>query len=289
MKKIFGVCKLSCTVLFFSALVLGGASPVYGQWRPIVKGTAKTAAKRAPAAATSAKAAATVAATKSAPAAQKAMSEDSKRFYYSLLTKVGVSKRKALNYLYKHGAQPSRYPMPRLSGETLVMQHLKAPSKAQDWPAYPFSSPKGVFYRGISIKADGLRNILQNGLRAKDSGTHHSDFTIMTYQTKALVDMANQMVGDSKNICLISDAARAESYAVRRSKLDGDVPLVIQVRSNIPVQRNPAGAGVLSLGDIPTDQIVRISALLPVDGTPVWGDISMTPTGDFVFKPYAAD
>lgn len=243
MKKIFGVCKLSCAVLFFSALVLGGASPVYGQWRPIVKGTAKTAAKRAPAAATSAKAAATVAATKSAPAAQKAMSEDSKRFYYSLLTKVGVSKRKALNYLYKHGAQPSRYPMPRLSGETLVMQHLKAPSKAQDWPAYPFSSPKGVFYRGISIKADGLRNILQNGLRAKDSGTHHSDFTIMTYQTKALVDMANQMVGDSKNICLISDAARAESYAVRRSKLDGDVPLVIQVRSNIPVQRNRPAQG----------------------------------------------
>ena len=43
MKKIFGVCKLSCAVLFFSALVLGGASPVYGQWRPIVKGTAKTA------------------------------------------------------------------------------------------------------------------------------------------------------------------------------------------------------------------------------------------------------
>ena len=74
-----------------------------------------------------------------------------------------------------------------------------------------------------------------------------------------------------------------------RCKLDGDVPLVIQVRSNIPVQRNPAGAGVLSLGDIPTDQIVRVSALLPVDGTPVWGDISMTPTGDFVFKPYAAD
>lgn len=289
----YGVCKLSCAVFILSALVLGGAAPAYGQWKPIIKGSAETLSKQAPkkvAAVAAGKAAAnTAASSKAATAGTKTMSDDTKRLYYSLLTKVGVSKRKTLNYLYKHGAQPTRYPMPTLSGETIVMRTLHSPAKGEEWPAYPFTSPKWVLYRGISIKPDGLRNILRNGLRAKDSGTHHSDYSIMTYQTKALVDMANQMVGESKNICLISDAARAESYAVRRAKLDGDIPLIIQVRNTIPVLRNPAGAGVLSQGDIPTDQIVRISALLPVDGTPVWGDISMTTTGDFVFKPYAAD
>lgn len=289
MKNTFGVCKLSYVAVLVSALVLGVATPVRAQWQPVVKGTAKTLTKKAPAQAAKSASAQAAAARSLTPAAQKAMSDNNKRLYYSLMTKVGVSKRKALNYLYKHGAQPTSYPMPRLSGEVVVLNQLQPPSYQEPLPPYPFTSPKRVFYRGISINEEGLRNILQNGLRAKDSGAHHSDFSVLTYQTKALVDLANQAVGETKNICLISDSRRAEHYAVRRAEGDGKVPLMIQVKNTIPTVRNPAGAGVLSMGDIPTDQIVRISALLPVDGTPVWGDISMTQTGEFVFKPYAAE
>lgn len=286
MKKLSWVCKPFAVWVAFTAGFIGAGAPAWAQWQPVVKTSVKTVAKKVPSAARAASLQAGV--QKAAPAvAKKTMSETNKRLYYSLMTKAGISQKKALQYLYKHGAQPTRYPAPALSQERILFHIFPSfASGTKDLPVYPFSNPKRVFYRGISVNEEGLRNILQNGLRAKDSGSHHSDFSIFTYQTPALVDMANQAVGDTKNICLISDAQRACAYAVRRAQADGKTPIVIQVKNTIAHQANPVGAGVLSQEDIPVSQIVRISALLPVNGTPVWGDISMTPTGDFIFTPY---
>lgn len=284
MKTFSWECKPYAVLTVLTAVFMLAAAPVCAQWQPVVKNTAKAAAKKTPAAT---RVISQTSAQKAAPAAtKKAMSDANKRLYYSLMTKAGVAQKKALRILYKHGAQPTRYAMPKLSETSLLFQKFPTFTAQENLPSYPFNNPYRVFYRGISIDEDGLRNILQNGLRSQDSGTHHNDFAVFTYQSKALVDMANQAIGENKNICLISKAKQAESYALRRSKIDGKTPLVIQVKNTIPHQRNPMGMGVLSAGDIPLNQIVRISALLPVDGTLVWGDISLTPTGDFLFTPY---
>lgn len=279
MKKLFGVCKLLGALCFISALLVGSAEPVYAQWQPAAKKSAQKITKNAAQAARPE--------PRNVPAAvKKPLSEDNKRLYYSLMTKVGISQRKALNYLYKHGAQPTRYSAPCVSATEIRLKTLPAAVYNQEVPPYPFTNPKRVFYRGISVDEEGLRNILYNGLRAQDSGTHHSDFAIFTYQNKTLLDMANQMIGENKNICLISDPQRAQAYALRRAETDGKTPVVIQVKNTIPVIINPVGAGVLATGNISASQILRVSALIPVNGTLMWGDIHITPAGDFAFKPY---
>ncbi len=286
MKKTLWACGRFRAVVLAGALVSLSAAPLFAQWKPVVQKTVKTAAEKASRAAERPFPASAL--TKNR-AARPAMSESSKRLYYTLMTKAGVSKRKALETLYKRGAVPSAYPMPRLSGEEIWLAQLPAApiSAYKQPPAYPFTNPKRVFYRGISVSSDGLRNILKNGLRAKDSGTHHSDFDIITYQTKAILDLAQKDARDAKNICLIDDSRRAADYAIRRLEDLRHVPIVIQVKKDIPHQLNPAGAGVLSAGDITPDKIVRVSALLTLNGRAVWGDVSMSPEGEFLFRPYA--
>lgn len=299
------------------AVVLALAyTPLHAQWKPVVEGVVKStsgqaavrltsaapkAGARVPAAASAAgnltrqaASASTVAVSRpavvSAPSASpKTMSEQAKRNYYAVMTKLArMNQRKALEKLYKHGAQPTYYPIPKLSEETFAVAKLEdvGPSGADGLPAYPFTSPRAL-YRGINVSSSDLQNILKNGLRSRDSGEHHSDFQVFNYPSKELMEMFRESCPENtKSICLISDAERAGRYALRDVGATDRVPVVIQVDRSVATTANPVGAGVIAAEDIPVTQIRRVSALLEIEGTAQWGDISMTPENGFIFRPY---
>lgn len=290
-------------------------TPLHAQWKPVVEGVVKSTSGQAVVRLTSAapKAAARVPSAASAaagnlarqtaavsqphamsvpPAAQpapKAMSDQAKRNYYAVMTKLaGMNQRKALEKLYKRGAKPTYYPMPKLSEESFAVAKLEAahPSDVNHLPAYPFTSPRAL-YRGINVSSTDLQKILTYGLRSRDSGEHHSDFQIFNYPSKELMEMFRESCPeDTKSICLISDPARAAGYSLRDLEGTDRVPIVIQVNPAIPTTANPVAAGVIAAEDVPLSQIRRVSALLEIEGPPRWGDISITPQKSFIFHPY---
>ncbi len=287
-------------------------TPLHAQWKPVVEGVVKSTSGQAVVRLTAAapKAAARVPSAASAaagslarqtafvsqphagsalPAAPKTMSDRTKRNYYAVMTKLaGMSRRKALEKLYKRGAKPTYYPMPKLSEESFAVARLEAahPSGPDHLPAYPFTSPRAL-YRGINVSSSDLQNILTNGLRSRDSGEHHSDFQVFNYPSKELMEMFRESCPENtKSICLISDPERASRYALRDVGGTDRVPVVIQVNPAIATTANPVGAGVIAAADIPVPQIRRVSALLEIEGVPQWGDISLTPQNGFIFRPY---
>lgn len=276
-------------ILLLAAALCAPAATVYAQALP-VRQAAKAGLEQSvrQSGATAGKALSLTLVKENERAAAKAMSENQKRLMFRLMTTFGMSRRNALNYLYERGAAPHKIQTAKLADKTFQIQRLNAYAVASttEAPAYPFESNRITRYRGMTLSQADIDNILTNGLRIEDLGAHNSDFLIVnTLPSRALMEMSRSRCGDG-NICFTHDPEQAARYSTRYLDANKTVPVIVHVKNTLPAQPNPMGAGVLVSQSVPASHILRISALLQIDGEPVWGLLQPARQGGYTFRPY---
>ena len=135
------------------------------------------------------------------------------------------------------------------------------PARARHLPAYPAALFPGDVARGMVLKnpAKDLREIFKQGLLARRSG-------VDAWTGKRVIFMVNS-----------TDIAALYT----RTDTPG-LPVLVHI-SGFNGQQNYMPE---TSQDIPADRVVRVSALLKLDGKAVWGQL--TPAADgFLFHPYA--
>lgn len=184
---------------------------------------------------------------------------------------VGVSKIQAIRNVRAWGAEyQAKTPRPLLlqeqSAVSADLQGLEPvlPDK-NAYPPFPFQNQRNLIYRGLALDTDGaaIRNILTNGLRAKDSGP----FSNTLLYTLAGPHSASRAI-QAPIINLTADSNAAVKWATTRLS-SGSIRVVVVVKSNLN------SALITQSEDIPAQQIYAVTALLSIQGTPVWCKIEL--------------
>ena len=141
---------------------------------------------------------------------------------------------------------------------------------SRDLPPFPLPNQKNEMYRGMVLDAHGddLRHILKNGLEVSKS--HYENFAAyngVEYPegTKAIYAAATSRQAMP---FLIPDAGKTGLSVLLHLKRVGWRPVV-----SIP-------------HDIPPSWILRVSALLNINGQLRWGQLKLNKDGTFSFFPY---
>lgn len=205
------------------------------------------------------------------------ISNSKKTMMFNFMVSMGVSPRESLEILQEIGAHPVQRAMPKLADKTYEFASFAQMAPAlQTRPAYPFSPNSKTMYRGMALEANGtaLKNIFENGLLLKD---------VRSTNNQLLLSHAGphgRSVAAQRVICFTNSPEAAAKWAQARSNESFNIPVVVHVK-NIPT-----GETIMHGQDVPAEQILRVSALLNIDGQNVWGLIRYTPQGTFSFTPY---
>lgn len=203
---------------------------------------------------------------------QALVSPKTKMMFYSLRRKTEAAVRRAAA-----GRQlPLRV---RQTNRTVSISALRAfaPTSAQITqaskrvPPFPFAENDREMYRGMQLDADGinLRYILKNGLEVSKS--HYENFAAYdgkTYPESTLAIYASHL------------PRQAQLFALDGAQQGACLPVILHLKKQGWRQT------VSVPHDIPPSWIIRVSALLNVDGKLTWGEIKLQKKG-FLFLPYA--
>ncbi len=142
----------------------------------------------------------------------------------------------------------------------------------------PLVAEPGVLLRGMALPTDGeaVKNILQNGLRLEDLGSH---------ATTKLLAISGGMRGAVSSVRPVTNLTSfppdALYWATQRIEPGKELP-VITVVKNQP----QSGKVVLVAEDIPAQNITYVFVPVNYDGKSVWGKVEIAPDGGFLVTPY---
>ncbi len=184
------------------------------------------------------------------------------------------------DFLQRQALQALEKDLPQLNFtrafEAPHLEHLQTAQLPKE--PLPLLERPGVLYRGMALSANGesLKNILTNGLRIADLGTHAS--------TKLLA-MSGGMRGTVSSVRpatnLTSLPADALYWAQQRLEPGKTLPVIVSVNG-----QTDSGKIVLYSQDIPAEQIEAVIAPLEIAGQPTWCRIELAPDGGFWVIPY---
>ena len=206
---------------------------------------------------------------------------NNKKLLYRLQTSVGISSKKAVENLYKWGANPLQKPRrPVLQPQrAFTAADFSALAYTQGTvPPFPMQHHPQFMYRGLGLALDGkaIKNILTNGLLAADVGSSNNDLLMSFASAGGPVSL--QQFSKIRLINLTDSPATALHYGWRNSH-KGMVAVVVVKE---PRER---GEVVAFSADIPAEKIHAVIALLSLDGVPTWCRIK-TATNGFRIIPF---
>ena len=199
-----------------------------------------------------------------------------KAFGFSLLKMFGFSPRTALSAMYRLGAAPQYAVGPKVSGARYLIENFDdyaVTKAAAEGVSFPYFNNRHNAYRGMALNDKGIHKIFEKGLLLEDTGAASN--TVGTiYMRRA-----------QRAIFFSVDPSEAFFYSRLNLSAKRGIPVVV-VRRNM----NYFGAGMGSNGifttlDIPAEELKVISALLNIDGKPVWGRL-IKENGLIYFMPY---
>ncbi len=162
---------------------------------------------------------------------------------------------------------------------TFQVTHFTDLATDQTPPAkLPLVAEEGVLYRGMALPCDGeaLKNILQNGLRIEDLGSH---------ATTKLLAISGGMRGNVSAarpaINLTSFPEQALYWATQRAKNEKKLLVIVGVNG---IQQS--GEIVLYSDKIPAAQITHVLVPLMIHETAVWCKVELTEDHNFAVTPY---
>lgn len=162
--------------------------------------------------------------------------------------------------------------------ETDEFSHLLV-AQLPDEPL-PLLERPGVLYRGMALPADGeaVKNILQNGLRLEDLGSH---------ATTKLLAMSGGIRGlvSTRPVTNLTSLPQDALYWGTQRTEPGKELLVIAVVKN----QTQSGKVVLYSDDIPAENIDYLIVPLHLGSKPLWYKVELTedsPYGPFRLTPY---
>ncbi len=142
----------------------------------------------------------------------------------------------------------------------------------------PLLERPGVLYRGMALEDDGssVQNILQNGLRLQDLGSH---------ATTKLLAMSGGMRGTVSATRPVTNLTSIPSEALywATQRIESGKPLLVIMAVT---GQHQSGKVVLLSQDIPADQISHVVVPLQVEGKPTWCNVQLTDAGTFLVTPY---
>ncbi len=200
---------------------------------------------------------------------------EQQRMTDGIAAQYAVSARAARKEALKRPAQfAAEYHIPKLQKDRgIVLYDFSAVLPPADTrpPVYPAKPYPGDLTRGMVLKnpAQDLREIFSQGLLTSRAGVDAWTKTRVIFMT------------NSPQIALL--------YA--RADFEG-LPVVVHIsgfgQSPRGGQTDPGNSQHIAetARDIPAAQIMRVSALLYINGTPRWGQILPLPNGGFLFHPY---
>ena len=204
------------------------------------------------------------------------LSYETKAFGFSLLKMFGFTPRKALSTMYRLGAAPQYAVMPKLNGERYLIENFDnyAVSKAAaESVPFPYFYGRHNVYRGMALNNGGINKIFDKGLLLED--TRIASNTVATIYMRT----AQRAIFFSK------EPSEAFFYAKLNLSEKRGVPVVVMKRSKNIFGADFGGNGIPFTRDIPFEDIKIVSALLNIDGKPVWGRL-IKENGLIYFMPY---
>ena len=199
-----------------------------------------------------------------------------KAFGFSLLKMFGFTPRKALSTMYRLGAAPQYAVMPKLNGERYLIENFDnyAVSKAAaDGVPFPYFYGRHNVYRGMALNNGGINKIFDKGLLLED--------TRIASNTTATIYMRTAQ----RAIFFSKEPSEAFFYAKLNLSETRGVPVVVMKRTPNIFGADFGGNGIPFTRDIPFEDIKIVSALLNIDGVPVWGRL-IKENGLIYFMPY---
>ena len=163
--------------------------------------------------------------------------------------------------------------------ETNEFSHLLATYLPQE--PLPLLERPGVLYRGMALSTDGkaVKNILENGLRLKDLGSH---------ATTKMLAMSGGMRGTVAEVRPVTNLTSIPSEALywATQRIEENKKLLV-----IAVVNGQQGTGevVLASEDIPAEQIAYLLVPLHLADGPHWYRVELaenSPYGPFRLTPY---
>lgn len=204
------------------------------------------------------------------------ISHNTKAFGFSVLKMLGFTPKRALAAMYKFGAMPQYTVSPKLSGARYLIDNFDAyaaaKSAAEDVP-FPYFYDRHNIYRGMALNDAGINKIFNQGLLLED--TRIASNTVATiYMRKA-----------QRAIFFTREPLEAFFYSKLNLSEKRGVPVVVLKRSGNIFGADFGGNGIPFTHDIPFEDIKIVSALLNIDGKPVWGRL-IKENGHIYFMPY---
>ncbi len=152
-----------------------------------------------------------------------------------------------------------------------LLPSVRALQSSYRVPDFPFHISDTEMYRGMALEnpSDDLRHILKYGLEVSKS--HFEAFG-------AYNGTASQLGG--KGIYATTLPHLAQRYSLREDAQKPYLPVIVHLK-------RVGNESIVSIPHtIPPSWIVRISALLQINGKLVWGELKPEPNGQFIFTPY---
>ncbi len=178
--------------------------------------------------------------------------------------------------MYRLGAAPQYAVMPKLNGERYLIENFDnyAVSKAAaESVPFPYFYGRHNVYRGMALNNGGINKIFDKGLLLED--TRIASNTVATIYMRT----AQRAIFFSK------EPSEAFFYAKLNLSKTRGVPVVVMKRTPNMFGADFGGNGIPFTRDIPFEDIKIVSALLNIDGVPVWGRI-IKDNGLIYFMPY---
>lgn len=142
----------------------------------------------------------------------------------------------------------------------------------------PLVAQPGVLFRGMALPTDGeaVKNILQNGLRLEDLGSH------ATTKLLSISGGARGAVSSVRPVTNLSSIpSEALYWATQRIEPGKELPVITVVKN-----QTQSGEVVLVSQDIPAEDITHVLVPVNYNGKPVWGNVELAPDGGFLVTPY---
>ena len=143
-------------------------------------------------------------------------------------------------------------------------------------------------YRGMGLDEKALRNVLKNGLRARDTGSEANAVELQTRLVQGgTMPISSDLLKDmhTQQTNLTTDPQGTLHYVYLHSFTQGKVPVIVTVRNWRPKGHN---GYFVTKEDIPVSDFVEVSAFVQgPNNTPIWCRVSLAEDGhSLVFAPY---